>query len=166
MHRYALITSLIAAPALVAAQTHSSGAIPLVDFGGQLRVRAESYNAAGFNDANSDAYVLTRILLNARVHPTASTTFFIEGMDARAPSKNTTPAGPPFRDNADLRQLYLQLGHDNASTQFRVGRQELLYGDGRLVGPLLWANTARTFDAARLSYSGRGYRVDAFASSV
>ncbi|HJQ12147.1 MAG TPA: alginate export family protein, partial [Gemmatimonadaceae bacterium] len=47
-----------------------------------------------------------------------------------------------------------------------VGRQELLYGDGRLVGPLLWANTARTFDAARLSYSGRGYRVDAFASSV
>lgn len=42
----------------------------------------------------------------------------------------------------------------------------MTYGDGRLVGALPWANTARTFDGARGAVSGKGYRVDAFASSV
>jgi len=48
----------------------------------------------------------------------------------------------------------------------RAGRVELAFGDGRLVGTLPWANTARTFDGARSSVSGAGYRVDVFAASV
>ncbi|HJP87394.1 MAG TPA: alginate export family protein [Gemmatimonadaceae bacterium] len=176
MRRELLIACFIATPAVLCAQTnagpsaHSSrppGELPLgTTIGGQLRVRVESYDAAGFNGNNSDGYALTRVLLNARVHPTRSTAFFVEGMDARGPWKNKTPAGAPFRDFADLRQLYAQFGADNAATIVRAGRQELFYGDGRLVGPLLWANTARTFDAARMSTSGKGYRVDAFAASV
>jgi len=145
----------------------SPGLLPTwLSIGGQLRVRAESYTGGGFQPDNSDTYLLTRVLLNARVHPTASTSLFVEGMDARAPGKNKTPVGPPFRDYADLRQLYAQLGADKATTFVRIGRQELFYGDGRLVGPLLWANTARTFDAARATTGGKGYRVDAFAASV
>jgi hypothetical protein len=163
MRRHVLIASIISAPALLGAQ----GQLPLgTSVGGQIRVRVESYDAGGFNPNNSDGYALTRVLLNARVHPTASSALFVEGMDARGPWKNPTPAGAPFRDYADLRQLYAQIGADNASTIFRAGRQELFYGDGRLVGPLLWANTARTFDAARVTTGGKGYRVDAFASSV
>jgi hypothetical protein len=177
-HRFALVI-LSALPALgtaqtaaitsgsVAATSSSPGAFPpWVSFGGQLRVRAESFTGGGFQPDNSDSYLLTRVLLNARVHPTASTALFVEGMDARGPWKNKTPIGPPFRDHADLRQLYAQVGADKATTFLRAGRQELFYGDGRLVGPLLWANTARTFDAARLSTGGKGYRVDAFAASV
>ncbi|HJP86650.1 MAG TPA: alginate export family protein [Gemmatimonadaceae bacterium] len=139
---------------------------PWVSFGGQLRVRAESYTGGGFQPDNSDSYLLTRVLLNARVHPTASTALFVEGMDSRGPWKNETPVGPPFRDHADLRQLYAQIGSDKSPTFLRAGRQELFYGDGRLVGPLLWANTARTFDAARVTTGGKGYRIDAFAASV
>src|SRR5690348_17661073 len=59
-----------------------------ISVGGQIRVRVESYDAGGFNPANSDSYALTRILLNARVHPTAFTSLFVEGMDARGPWKN------------------------------------------------------------------------------
>ncbi|HJQ54398.1 MAG TPA: alginate export family protein [Gemmatimonadaceae bacterium] len=151
----------------VAATTSSPNAVlPWGSIGGQIRVRAESYSGGGFQPDNSDAYLLTRILLNARVRPTASTSLFVEGMDARGPWKNKTPVGAPFRDHADLRQLYAQIGADKAPTFLRAGRQELFYGDGRLVGPLLWANTARTFDAARLSTGGKGYRIDAFAASV
>lgn len=134
--------------------------------GGQLRVRAESYTGGGFKPDNSDTYVLTRALVNARVRPTSSTTLFVEGMDARGPWKNKTPAGAPFRDYADLRQLYGQVGLDNGPAMLRAGRQELFFGDGRLVGPLLWANTARTFDAARAAIAREGYRLDAFAASV
>ena len=168
MRRHVLL-SLLATPSLLSAQTIAPGASVSsspVTVGGQIRVRVESYDAGGFNSANSDSYALTRVLLNARVRPNRWTSLFVEGMDARGPWKNKAPAGAPFRDYADLRQLYAQFGPDNASTLFRAGRQELFFGDGRLVGPLPWANTARTFDAARVSTSGTGYRVDAFAASV
>jgi len=178
MRRSGSIAALIVLPVFGSAQPASSASAkanetaPLgptpawVNVGGQLRVRAESYTGGGFQPDNSDSYLLTRILLNARIRTSRATSFFVEGMDARGPWKNSIPAGPPFRDYFDLRQLYAQLGADNSRAFLRAGRQELFFGDGRLVGPLLWANTARTFDAARASFSGTGYRVDGFASSV
>jgi hypothetical protein len=47
-----------------------------------------------------------------------------------------------------------------------VGRQELVYGEQRLVGHVSWLNTARTFDAALGSFHHGNVRVDAFAASV
>jgi Alginate export len=137
-----------------------------LDMGGQLRARVEAYSGGGFKPDNSDQYVLTRVLLHARVQPTRTTSLFVEGMDARGPWKNKTPIGPPFRDHADLRQAYLQLGVDKDPQMLRAGRLELGFGDGRLVGALPWANTARTFDGARYSVANADYRLDAFASSV
>ncbi|HEY3745451.1 MAG TPA: alginate export family protein, partial [Gemmatimonadaceae bacterium] len=90
----------------------------------------------------------------------------VEGIDSRGPWKNKTPSGAPFRDHADLRQFYLQLGSDKSANMLRAGRLELDFGDGRLVGSLPWANTARTFDGARGMYAGSSYRLDAFATSV
>jgi hypothetical protein len=131
-----------------------------------VRARAEGYTGGGFKPDNSDSYVLTRLLINARVQPTPKASLFVEGMDARGLWKDEAPAGPPFRDNMDLRQLYLQVGADKDPAALRAGRLELGFGDGRLVGALPWANTARTFDGARASFAGTGYRVDAFAASV
>jgi hypothetical protein len=143
------------------------GVLPAwLSVGGQLRARVEAYENGGFKPDNSDQYVLTRILLNARVRPTNGTTLFVEGMDSRGPWKNKAPSGAPFRDHADLRQLYLQLGTEKSANMLRAGRLELDFGDGRLVGSLPWANTARTFDGARGTYAGSGYRLDAFATSV
>lgn len=139
---------------------------PWLGIGGQLRARAEAFVNGGFRPDNSDQYILTRVLLHARVRPTKSTLLFVEGMDARGPWKNKSPEGPPFRDHADLRQLFLQVGADNDPLMFRGGRLELGFGDGRLVGALPWANTARTFDGARGMLSRPGYRLDAFGSSV
>jgi hypothetical protein len=174
----AILSLLVAAPALAGAQARESdgnaktggevapaGEPARLTIGGQLRVRAEAYSGGGFRPDNSDEYLLTRVLLNARVRPSRFTTLFVEGMDARGPWKNKAPSGPPFRDHVDLRQLYLQLGVDNSSS-LRAGRLELAFGDGRLVGSLPWANTARTFDGARGMFGGTGYRVDAFAASV
>lgn len=155
--------------ALARASDHTATARalpPWLDVGGQLRARVEAYSGGGFKPDNSDQYALTRVLLHASVKPTRSTSLFVEGMDARGPWKNKTPIGPPFRDHADLRQAYLQIGGDKDPQLFRAGRLELGFGDGRLVGALPWANTARTFDGARYAIAGSGYRIDAFASSV
>jgi hypothetical protein len=178
---HVIVVSIMSAPTLAAAQTQRDaatskpaaeasapgGTMPAwLDVGGQLRFRAEAYENGGFRPDNSDQYVLTRLLLNARIRPTRNTLLFVEGMDARGPWKNKTPEGPPFRDHADLRQLYLQASTDKDALMLRGGRIELAFGDGRLVGTLPWANTARTFDGARGGIAGSGYRVDAFAASV
>src|SRR4051812_8235724 len=109
MHRcQALVVSLLVAPTVVvaqspardgsvvkpaAAESPSAGAIPgWLTVGGQLRARAEAYSNGGFRPDNSDQYVLTRVLLNARVRPTHNTSLFVEGMDARGPWKNKAPA--------------------------------------------------------------------------
>jgi hypothetical protein len=138
---------------------------PWLRIGGQARARAEGYTGGGLAAGNYDQYLLTRLFLNARIQPTQAISLFVEGSDARGVWKNKAPAGPPFRNSVDLRQLFLQAGTDKG-TQLRAGRLELLFGDGRLVGPSLWTNTGRTFDGAQGAYAGDGYRIDVFATSV
>jgi Alginate export len=48
----------------------------------------------------------------------------------------------------------------------RVGRQELVYGEQRLVGHVAWLNAARTFDGAKVTLRSSAWSVDAFATSV
>jgi len=48
----------------------------------------------------------------------------------------------------------------------KVGRQVLLYGDERLIGPSDWTNLSRTFDAVKLRWAEKNWWVDAFASTV
>ena len=65
-------------------------------------------------------------------------------------------AGAPFRDTMDLRQGYVELGDiEKQNVGFRFGRQELDFGEGRILGLSPWANTARSFDGFRTSYAGR-----------
>jgi hypothetical protein len=164
--KHAFVAALLTVAPIVAAAQSSQSRTAWLDLGGQLRGRAEGYTGGAFKPDNSDAYVLTRVLLNARIHTSRATYFFVEGMDSRGPWKNKVPAGPPFRDHADLRQLYFQAGLDKDPQMIRGGRLELAFGDGRLVGSLPWANTPRSFDGARAMFSRPGYRVDAFAASV
>ena len=48
----------------------------------------------------------------------------------------------------------------------RAGRQELVFGEQRLVGHLSWVNTARTFDGAKATFRTKAFSVDVFAASV
>jgi hypothetical protein len=46
----------------------------------------------------------------------------------------------------------------------KVGRQELIYGDQRLIGVADWLNFGRTYDAAKMRYQTSNLWVDAFVS--
>ncbi len=48
----------------------------------------------------------------------------------------------------------------------RAGRQELVYGEQRLVGHVSWLNAARTFDGVKATFGSKPFSVDVFATSV
>ena len=136
-------------------------------FNGEIRTRFEGLGGLGFKPDSSDAFLLTRLRLNMKVSPTSWMRFQFQAQDAQAMWRNAKPDAPPYEDTFDLRQGYVEFGNpDKPGFALRVGRQELFFGEQRLVGHLNWTNTARSFDAARLTMKYGKVKVDAFASAV
>ena len=136
---------------------------PWLQVRGEYRTRIEGFSGGGFNDGNDDAYWLGRFRLNAIVRPNSSMRFFIQTHDARAFDRTTGGLANPVRDTFDLRQAFGEFG---TTTMVRLGRQELAFGEERLIGGVNWLNNARSFDAGRLTIKRKGVQVDAFAASV
>jgi hypothetical protein len=142
---------------------------PWLRFGGEYRARFEGYLGGGFNAENSDAYWLSRVRLNLTIRPVWWFRIYAEEQDARAIAKQ--PGQPPFENVWDIRQGYADFGDaDKSLFALRVGRQEINFGDQRLVGSSNWTNTARTFDAVRgignFTLPRAAIRLDLFAASV
>ena len=137
-----------------------------VRFSGEFRGRLEGFAGGGFSD-NGDAYWLNRLRLNMSLIPVSWLELQFQAQDAQVFGRNAKPDGPPFQDAMDLRTAYVELlNPEDRMLGFRIGRQELVFGEQRLVGHVSWLNTARTFDAVRATVRYKGYRLDAFAASV
>jgi hypothetical protein len=139
------------------------------DFGGQFRARYEHTEHLGGVDFSatasdsSDHLMLLRTLVHVGYTPAAWFNIYVEGRDSRGLWDEPTPN--PDEDTIDLHQAYLRLGNaDLFPLIAKVGRQELIYGDERLIGASDWTNVKRTFDAAKLRYEVAGLWVDAFVS--
>ncbi len=147
------------------------------DFGGQFRARFEhrehfaipgKTNSIDFRETGADTDN-TYWLLRGKVHlgyaPCEWFSAFVEGRDSSSYHDERNP--DPESDSFDLHQAYLTLGNANAfPLTAKVGRQELSYGDERLVGAYDWNNVGRVFDAAKLRYGNNGVWADAFLSRV
>ena len=150
------------------------GATPF-DLGGQVRFRFESKDymavagtpgAVDFRAASSDPHN-SYFLLREKIHLgyTASPWLrvFVEGRDSSSTGDDRNPN--PDSDSLDLHQAFVSLG-DPAQfpVTLKVGRQELSYGDERLIGPSDWLNIPRTFDALKARFENEQFWVDAFTS--
>lgn len=134
---------------------------------GEYRTRIEGINGGAFKPDASDAYALSRVRLNLTFAPTSWMRTVFQGQDAQVIGRNVKPDGAPFEDTFDLRQAYVEFGkREGNAFELRVGRQELVFGEQRLVGHVSWLNTARSFDAIRAAYRHKDFRIDAFAASV
>ncbi len=133
---------------------------------GEVRERVEGFDGLGFDGSREDLYWLTRLRLNATVTPAKSLSFQVQAQDARVGRKTVGPTGAPFRAPFDLRMAFADVGSPSAPSALRLGRQELVYGEQRLVGHVSWLNAARTFDAAKLTVRTPAFSVDAFGASV
>jgi hypothetical protein len=138
-----------------------------LSFSGEVRGRFEGFAGGKFQSDNSDFYFLERVRLNLKIQPSDWLKFVFQGQDAHALGKDNVPASSPYQDAMDLRLGYLELGDvERKPVSFRAGRQELAFGDERLIGSADWLNTARSFDALRGVFRVDGFRIDAFAASV
>jgi Alginate export len=133
--------------------------------GGEYRARLEDFENGGFTPNTSDAYLLNRARLDVLIKPTSWLTFFGEVQDARVFWKNQSPPAVPYQDAFNLRQGYFEI-RGTERWSIRTGRQEINFGDQRLVGSSNWLNTARTFDAVLGTANYGSVRVTGFVASV
>lgn len=120
--------------------------------------------------ANTPENVNDFLLLRTRVHagysPADWLSIFGEGQNSSSTGDKRNP-NPQSDGPFDLHQGYLRLGgSQDLPLSLKIGRQELSYGDERLVGAFDWDNIGRVFDAAKLRYEGSTFWVDAFVSRV
>ncbi len=139
----AIATLSVFAMAAPGSLTAQESAPPGMSFSGQVRLRGEwDGRTTGTGD---DAAVLSRIRLGVRVAPQSWINVLAQLQDHRAWGTELDPV-EGTADALDLHQGYVDLTRGGSTV--RLGRQEVGLGDERLIGPLAWANTGRSFDGA------------------
>lgn len=133
---------------------------------GEFRERVEGVSNLGFNQTRDDLYYLSRFRFNATVTPSRALAFQLQLQDARVGQKSVGPTATPFTATLDVRQAFADVGVTGGRVAARLGRQELAYGDQRLLGHVNWLNAGRTFDAARVTLRSTPVQVDVFAASI
>ena len=131
------------------------------------RGRLERPTGIGFAEDREDLYWLNRFRITGRFTIAPWLSAAVQAQDSRVEGRNGPVAGAPFRDELDLRLAHADIGNlERHRVALRAGRQELAFGDQRLVGHVSWLNTARSFDAVRSVFRHKKIRVDGFAASV
>ncbi len=134
--------------------------------GGEYRDRLEGPIGIGFTGTN-DFYLLDRFRLTVAIRPNDWLKLFGEVQDSRIFFNHHIANANPFEDSWTLWQGYAQVGSSTSGwVDALAGRQVLLFGDERVIGPSNWLNVGRTFDVARVDIHHPGYEVAVFASSV
>ena len=145
------------------------------DLGGQIRARFESKSgyavpgvagAVDFAKTTPDNdYWLVREKLHVGWKPVDWLNLYAEARDSSSWNDKRVPETE--EDVFDLHQAYVSLGNAKKfPVTAKIGRQELIYGDERLLGASDWGNLGRVFDAAKLRYENNSLSVDFFAGRV
>lgn len=131
--------------------------------GGDVRSRYQNEYNSRLGPNNND-YHLSRLRVYGDLWFRDDVRLYAEGIGAFTTGQELRPL--PIDDTGfDLLNVFadvklLEVG--GSPVYARVGRQELLFGSQRLVSPLDWANTRRTFQGARLFRASEKTDVDLF----
>jgi hypothetical protein len=140
-----------------------------LDFGGQVRFRYEDddgFTIKGYEPGGHDELLLERVRLDLSARFRRGPRLVLQLQDAHAFLTRFTdadfPASSPIEDTLDVRQLHAEWLHVGGTPLgFRVGRQQIAYGDQRVFGPGNWGNTGRfAWDAAMVKIDTRWFWTD------
>lgn len=138
---------------------------------GEVRHRTEldGREVAGVEPASAFHLLRTRLAVAARPAPRVRA--FVQVQDARLWGEEDPALAlgtlDGDADQFDVHQAFFELDSlAGRPVALRVGRQELAYGNERLVGALGWSNVGRSFDAARLRWTRGPLAADVFAAQL
>jgi len=140
-----------------------------ISLGGHLRARFENWNHFGFDltpdVGHDDAFVLSRLLLHADLHLGPRDRIFVEGKTAQSTHRDLPGGTRPLDvDSLALQQAFwdhtASIGEGELT--LRLGRQMLLLARQRLVSPLPWGNTLRSWDGASAFWKAGAWKTQAF----
>ena len=129
----------------------------------ELRGRTEEQTSLGYVSGKDRLYELTRVWGGLTVRPTDWLTGYLQFLDTHALGLPVRDVAANMRDTFDFRQGYLNFHYESA--HLFVGRQELKFGDERVVGISDWTNNSRTWDGADLRIGAKD-GIDIFSTSV
>lgn len=127
-----------------------------LDVGGQYRIRLHSEDNMRGAVGSKNKFQLHRNRLYTNLEVGNFMRVFIEGIDAVSFDEDLAPRGID-ENRFDFLNAFVDtrlLQGENANLTFRIGRQELSFGDQRVVSNLDWANTRRTFHGYRMIWNG------------
>jgi hypothetical protein len=113
-----------------------------------------------FEDTEHD-FMLSRFRLYGNWVIDDSCRVYVEGITAQVLDDGFYRPRPIDINEGDFLNAFIDYDLDSDLT-VRVGRQELLYGAERLISPLDWANTRRTFEGVKLMYAADDWKIDGF----
>lgn len=155
---------LLVLSVMLSAQGDATGGPPEIT--AQFRVRTEADLHRGFPATSaSDDTVNTRSFMRTRLNfdfqKNSTTRLFIQLQDSRVYGSITGTSGGLANDlNLGLHQAYLEfrqwIWH---RLEGKIGRQELNYGNQRLIGAVGWHNVGRSLDGGKLALNFRDGRV-------
>lgn len=159
-----------------------------VKLGGQIRTRAEYANGfyqvptsnatlggatgiVGRGKSTDDDYVMNQTRLWADADVNEHLRVFIQLQDARVFGAEGTTVGfaNPGVENSifDLHQGYFDIKQlFDLPLTVRVGRQEIIWGDHRVIGNFVWSNVGRVFDGGRIMWDTDAIHAETFAVKV
>lgn len=142
--------------------------LPTFEFGVQGFLRGEVRGNPDFNNSNDNGPDPALILQRIRLQMLARYKFitvFAQLQDFRTFGFEQSTVSN--EGNTDLHQGYVEMGGKTESGKVggwaRVGRQEIIWGNSRLIGNLDWLPSARSFDGLRGHLDFGKFGVDAFA---
>jgi hypothetical protein len=146
-----------------------SGPPSQINFGGELRLRPEYRSNGDFNRDTKDtnSFVGSRLRLSALIEAAEDVSAKITFQDSRnwGEENNATGLTNSGAQSIDIHEGYVEFKNFlKTPFSFRAGRQELVYGDQRLIGNFNWSNQARAFDAFKIMYANHLLAVDVWTA--
>lgn len=124
-----------------------------VSIGGEIRYRYENYENSGFgtDPETASGYILQRYLLHSDWHFGTQFRLFTQFQSGLEEGRN---GGPRLTDKdvADLHQAFFDITDSSQNVRLRIGRQEIEFGSGHIIGESEGLNLRRAFDGFRFTF--------------
>lgn len=110
---------------------------------------------------STDQYMLQRYLLHADLHLGKRVRLFAQLSGAFQLWGHNEP-GPLNEDRLNIQNLFVDVTVWQQSLTFRLGRQEMDYGTGRLISVREGTNVRKYFTGAKIMYTSPTFGIDGF----